>query len=261
MNLRFLPWDDRLATLHLLYHVWGPVLDGHPTESTAIWALYFAAPELAVDYDVVKRAVQKIVWGKDLTEEEKRIVRAALRLKPPAWMREKALAVYERLPREFEGVKGALAEVVGRAHGRWVLEGEIRIFPSFEIGATGGSAYVDEVGINPGVSLGPRAEEINRELPRILVHELIHIYVRRDERFTRALWELSERYRLPVTEAHVEALTNVVWWRAGRAKRMFERHYSSRWRALCRLERRYWKAVRTWWRRGGDLLERVRSAL
>ena len=71
--------------------------------------------------------------------------------------------------------------------------------------------------------------------------------------------ELSNKYGLPFHEVHVEALTNIVWWMAGRAEKMFERHYNARWKELVDLEKEYWKVVGKWWEEGGDLAKQIRA--
>ncbi len=254
MNIRFLPWDDRLATAHVLYHVWGPVEGGHPGDNTAEWALYFAAPDLAVSTEKIREIVERIVWNEKLTPDQEVLVKRALRLVPPEPMRRAVMEAYEALQREFPAVIPALEEVVRRAHGDAVLRDEVRVFPSFEVSGMGGSAYRDSVGINPNV-FGR-----NKGLLRVFVHELLHVFIGRDEEFSDLLRRISEKYELPAHEAHVEALTNIVWWRAGRAKRMFERYYDPSWKALVRFEQRYRKVLRVWWRKGGRLLEQVREA-
>ncbi len=254
INITFLPWDDRLATVHVLYHVWGPVEGGHPGDHTAEWALYFAAPDLAVPTEEIKKIVERIVWDEKLTPDQEALVKQALRLTPPEPMRRAAMEAYEALQREFSSIVPTLECVVRRARGEGVLKGEVRVFPSFEIAGTGGSAYRDAVGINPNV-FGR-----NKGLLRVFVHELLHVFVGRDEEFSNILRRILERYELPVHGAHVEALTNIVWWRAGRARRMFERYYDPRWRELVRFEQRYRKILRAWWRSGGSLLERIRDA-
>ncbi len=260
MKVVFLPWDDRLATLHLLYHVWGPILGGYPTDNTAVWALYFAAPNLVpTDADLLKDVVQKLTLRKHLTDEEKRLVDSTLVLKPPKILRDRAIMVYKKLKRQFKGISKDVREVVSKVHGKEVLKEEIRVFPSFQLTGAGGSAYKNEVGISPDVSFGYSAEERNNNLLRVLVHELVHIYVERDEIFDNLLKEISRKHNIPFHEVHVETLTNIIWWKTGNAKKMFHMHYDKNWKRLVRVEKQYWKVFRDWWKGGGDLAKMVRS--
>ncbi len=249
MHLTFLPWDDRLACMHLIYHVWGPVLN-HPVDPYIAWALYFADPALLpTDFDEIREIVHRLAWGKPLKDAQRRLVERALRLKPPKEFKEVVMRNYKKLQQKWDKLEGYLKEVVSRAHGERVLEKEVRVFPSINLKGSGGSAYIDEV----GVSL---SHEWNDWILRTFAHELTHIFLNRDRRFKELLRKLSDKYGIPAHEAHVEALTNIFWWRAGKAEKMFHNHYM-KWKELEEFEKRYWSAVGKWWKEGGDLYRMV----
>ncbi len=254
MRIRFLPWDDRLACIHLVYHVWGPALS-HPTDPYVAWALYFADPKLfVVDLEEIKDIVHRLAWRKPLKREQRTFVRMALKLMPPTWFKERVLESYRKLQEKWGEVEKYLEEIVSRAHGGEVLKKEIRVFPSVEIRGCGGSAYIDEVGMS-------FSYEWSDEVLRIFAHELIHIFHHRDKKFDAFLKDLEEKYKLPVHEAHTEALTNLFWWRAGRAEKMFHRHYKRGWKELETFEKQYWVIVERWWKGGGNLYELVKEEL
>ncbi|HID09291.1 TPA: hypothetical protein EYP13_03610, partial [Candidatus Micrarchaeota archaeon] len=114
MRIEFLPWDDRLACVHLVYHVWGPVLK-HPVDPYVAWALYFADPKLFVAHiGWIRDIVHRLAWGKPLRKEQRNFVKRALRLRPPAKFKELVLENYKKLQEEWKVLKEHLEEVVSR---------------------------------------------------------------------------------------------------------------------------------------------------
>ncbi len=256
MNIRFMGWDDRLAVLRFVYDAWESISEGPPTDEPAVAALYLADPFLPRIWERAEDIVIKIVKGRSLTSDEEEFLAHLKRLYPPDSWRKVVLSRYSELQDDINSVVDALEEVVTRAHGSAVLKKTVYVFPAFALtSGTSGSAYGEDI-VGIAFNVFGRCGTGTR----ILVHELLHVFLNRDREFRAFLRELTERFGVPAHEAHVEALTNIVWWKAGRAKRMFQRYYDPRWKALVRFEQKYRKIVRTWWRRGGSLFERVRKA-
>ncbi len=248
----------RLAVLRFVYDAWGSISEGPPTDEPAVAALYFADSFLPRIWGRAEDIVIKIVKGRSLTSDEEEVLAYLKRLYPPDSWRKVVLSRYSELQDDLDSAVDALEEVVTRAHGSAVLKKTVYVFPAFAlIPGTSGSAYGEDI-----VGIAFNVFGMCGTGTRVLVHELLHVFLNWDREFRaffffwgahRTLWCSCPRGSRRGTYKH-----SVV--KAGRAKRMFQRYYDPRWKVLVRFEQKYRKIVRTWWRRGGSLLGRVRKA-
>lgn len=252
MEVEFRGWDDRVACLNFLANLWLPILSGIPSDYLLTRILYILNPRLLEAALASEEIVGKMARGEELREGEKKAVEEALKLRPPESLKREILGKYEGIKEEFRGVKGALEEVVIRAHGEEVLREPVIVYPGFSLGGHEGSAYPGDVVV---VGIDPRS---HKDPLRALIHEMIHILVERDKEAKEILDRLSEERKVPYHEIHGESLTNLVMWRAGKQKRMLERSYNEGWKELRGWEKKYWKVVKEWWKEGGSLRERIK---
>jgi len=248
MEVHFLPWDDRLASLYAVYGIWAPIMSGHPVNTYTLWALYFTNKDILPESpDYVEKCILKIVKGEELSEAEEKYVEEVVSLSPPSWMRKAALEQYEVLKEEFKSVEDAMEKVVARAFGD-VFHRPIYIFPCVWLGGSAGSVMGDVIALCPNA--------FKRDVDNLLftfVHELLHIFHRRNKELHELFHRERKRIGLPIHEPFIQSLTNIIWYLSGKSNTLFKFYYDEEWKGLVEVEDRMREVIRRWWEEGGNL--------
>ena len=232
-RVRFLPFRNDLSALHIIDHVYGPLLSGHPTDYFVHWLFFLRDPEL---YDMVfnnlsfvERTVVKVARGERLSPKEMILLRKARKFWIGDNIRRFVEEQYEAFKEEWKKYE---KDVFGILDSTFPIKPEIHVFPSFEAaGGCGGTVYLEGY---IGMSFGEKSTP--KDCVWTFIHELIHVYHRMDKVLDNKLKDLKKKHGVPLAEAFTETVTNVVAWKIGLQDEPFAGYYHKGWKKLVEWE-------------------------
>ncbi len=237
VRVEFREWDDRIALVHTVSHVLGPVSDGHPIDIYALWALFYARPTLFLNAVINIEAIDEIIVllseGGEIDKLRERypyVFELVESVKIPEKLREAVIRNYNTM-KDFLNDNSVIDDVLSLFPG---IVGKVTVYPSFEVGknSTGGTVYASKI-IVMSFGWGSMKPDI---MGRTFVHEFLHVLEGRASDCKELLEKVNKTLRLPVHEAFTEVLTNYVWYRLGFQEEMFESYYKKRWERLVEVE-------------------------
>ncbi len=240
-RVHFLPFRNDLSALHIIDHVYGPLLSGYPAAQYIGWLVFFRDPELYDlvfnNLDLVERVLLKVARGEKLTSEEKKVVCASKKFFLGRNLRSFVEEAYEKFKEEWKKHEEKALELLDSA---FSVAPSVKVFPSFEAdGWCGGTVYGGEyIGISFGRGFSPK------RCVRTFIHELVHVYHRKDKVLNDKLESLKKKHGVPVAEAFTETLTNVVAWKIGLQEEPFVRYYHRGWKELVEWEDRFGEVLK-----------------